>query len=144
MSLVRYEPVNLFDQFNREINRFFNTAYAPAANEASAHQWAPAVDIREEDDRFLLHADLPGVKREDVEITLEDGVLTVTGKRESESEEQREGFHRRERVHGTFMRQFTLPDTVNTDNISATVTDGVLEIGIPKQAKPEPKKITVS
>ena len=144
MSLVRYKPVNLFDQFNNEINRFFNTAYGPATNDANAHQWAPAVDICEETDRFLLHADIPGVKREDVEITLEDGVLTVTGNRDSEQEETREGFHRRERVHGTFMRRFTLPDTVNTETISASVNDGVLEIGIPKQAKPEPKKITVS
>jgi HSP20 family protein len=142
MSLVRYEPINLFDQFNHEINRLFNNSRAmPAANEE--RNWAPAVDIREEQDRFLLIADIPGVKREDVEVTLEDGVLTIKGERKSENEETREGFHRKERVHGVFMRQFTLPDTVNTDNINATVNDGVLEIGIPKQAKPEPKKISV-
>ena len=143
MSLVRYEPVNLFDQFNREINRFFyNTRAQSAANEE--HNWAPAVDIREEDKRYLLIADIPGVKRDDVEITLEDGVLTVKGERTSETGETREGFHRKERVHGTFMRQFTLPDTVNADNISAAVNDGVLEIEIPKQDKPEPKKISVN
>lgn len=143
MSLVRYEPVNLFDQFNHEINRLFNSSHAlPAANEA--RNWAPAVDIREEEDRFLLIADIPGVKREDVEVTLEDGVLTIKGERHTETEETREGFHRKERVHGTFMRQFTLPDTVNTDTINAAVNDGVLEIAIPKQDKPEPKKISVS
>ena len=143
MSLVRYEPVNLFDQFNREINRFFyNTRAQSAANEE--HNWAPAVDIREEDKRYLLIADIPGVKRDDVEITLEDGVLTVKGERASETGETREGFRRKERIHGTFMRQFTLPDTVNADNISAAVNDGVLEIEIPKQDKPEPKKISVN
>jgi HSP20 family protein len=143
MSLVRYEPIGLFDQFNNELNRFFtNTRPAAAANDV--RNWAPAVDIREENDRFVLIADIPGVKREEVEVTLEEGVLSIKGERRAETEEAREGFHRKERVHGSFLRQFTLPDTVNTDNISATVTDGVLEIGIPKQAKPEPRKISVN
>jgi HSP20 family protein len=104
----------------------------------------PAVDVREEDDRFVLSADIPGVERKDVEVTMEDGVLTIKGERHAETEEKREGFHRRERVHGTFLRQFTLPDTVDADSISATVKEGVLHIEIPKQAKPEPRKITVA
>ena len=143
MSLIRYEPVSLFDQFNQELNRFF-THTRPTTAGSEARDWAPAVDIREEDDRFLLIADIPGVKRDDVEVTLEDGVLTIKGERRTETEETREGFHRKERVHGSFLRQFTLPDTVNPDSISANVTDGVLEIGIPKQAKPEPRKITIN
>lgn len=143
MSLIRYEPVSLFDQFNHELNRFF-THTRPTTAGGEARDWAPAVDIREEDDRFLLIADIPGVKRDDVEVTLEDGVLTIKGERHTETEETREGFHRKERVHGSFLRQFTLPDTVNPDSISANVTDGVLEIGIPKQAKPEPRKITIN
>lgn len=143
MALVRYEPVNLFDQFNNEINRFFNVAPRQrAANQD--RNWMPAVDIREEDDRFVLSADIPGVERKDVEVTMEDGVLTIKGERHAETEEQREGFHRRERVHGTFIRQFTLPDTVNAENISATIKEGVLHIEIPKQAKPEARKITVN
>ena len=143
MSLIRYEPVSLFDHFNDELNRFFtNTTPAPRAN--IEREWLPAVDVREEDDRFLLVADIPGVKREDVDVTLEDGVLTIRGVRQNESEETREGFHRKERVHGKFIRQFTLPDTVNADNISANVSEGVLEIGIPKQAKPEPRKISIN
>ena len=143
MALVRYEPTNLFDQFNNEINRFLNVAPRQrAANQD--RNWMPAVDIREEDDRFVLSADIPGVERKDVEVTMEDGVLTIKGERHAETEEKREGFHRRERVHGTFLRQFTLPDTVNADNISATVKEGVLHIEIPKQAKPEPRRITVN
>ena len=143
MSLIRYEPVSLFDQFNHELNRFFTNS-RPVSTGNEARDWAPAVDIREEDDRFLLIADIPGVKRDEVEITLEDGVLTIKGERQTGTEETREGFHRKERVHGSFLRQFTLPDTVNPDSISATFTDGVLEIGIPKQAKPEPRKISVN
>ncbi len=143
MSLIRYEPVSLFDQFNHEMNRFFTNS-RPVSTSNEARDWAPAVDIREEDDRFLLIADIPGVKRDEVEITLEDGVLTIKGERHTGTEDTREGFHRKERVHGSFLRQFTLPDTINPDSISATFTDGVLEIGIPKQAKPEPRKISVN
>jgi len=143
MTLVRYEPLNLFDQFNREINRMF-TGTPAQENNGQGRNWVPAVDIREEEDRFVLSADLPGVERKDVDVTLEDGVLTIHGERNVQSEEKREGFHRRERVHGTFLRQFTLPDTVKAEHISATVKDGVLEVIIPKQEKPEPRRITIS
>jgi HSP20 family protein len=143
MTLVRYEPISLFDQFNREINRIVNGKTA-LGNTSQERNWMPAVDIREEDNRFILAADLPGVERKDVDVTLEDGVLSIHGERNVQTEEKREGFHRRERVHGTFLRQFTLPDTVNAEQISATVKDGVLEVIIPKQDKPEPRKIAVS
>ncbi len=142
MTLVRYEPISLFDQFNREINRIVNGTTA-LGNTSQERDWMPAVDIREEDDRYILAADLPGVERKDVDVTLEDGVMTIRGERHVETEEKREGFHRRERVHGAFLRQFTLPDTVNAEQISATVKDGVLEVVIPKQDKPEPRKIAV-
>jgi HSP20 family protein len=101
------------------------------------------VDIREEENRYVLEADIPGVAREDLDITLEDSVLTIKGERTINSVESSEGYRRRERTHGSFVRQFTLPDTVNTEAISAAFVNGVLEIGIPKQAKPEPRKITV-
>ena len=142
MSLVHYKPGNLFGQFDNEINRlFFNAHATDAANQT--HDWTPAVDIREEENRYVLEADIPGISREDLDITLEDSVLTIKGERTVNSEENREGYRRRERTHGSFVRQFTLPDTVNAEAISAAVVNGVLEIGIPKQAKPEPRKITV-
>lgn len=142
MSLVHYKPVNLFNQFNDEMNRYFSQTRESAANQE--RDWMPAVDIREEDSRYLLAADIPGVDRKNVEITLEEGVLTVKGERNTGTDISGEGYRRRERTHGTFMRQFTLPDTVDAGNISAAVQDGVLEIEIPKQDKPEPRKITVS
>ena len=141
MSLIHYEPVNLFDQFNNELNRYFSRT-RPAA--VQQRDWTPAVDIHEQENRFVLTADVPGVSRENIDITLEDGVLTVKGERSAEQESASEGFRRRERLHGTFLRQFTLPDTVNAEHINATVKDGVLEIAIPKQEKPRPKKITVN
>jgi HSP20 family protein len=142
MSLVHYKPINLFDQINDEMNRYLSSMRSTAANQE--HDWTPAVDIQEEDSRYLLTADIPGVNRNDVEITLEEGVLTVKGERKAESDSAEEGFRRRERIHGTFVRQFNLPDTVDTANISATADDGVLKIAIPKQEKSEPRRITVS
>ena len=141
MSLVHYKPVNLFRQFDDEMNRYFSNAHAEAANQP--HDWTPAVDIREEQNRYVVEADIAGVARENIDISLEDSVLTVKGERAIESGENAENYRRRERTYGSFVRQFTLPDTVNTEAISATVTDGVLEIRIPKQEKPEPRKITV-
>ena len=142
MSLAHHKPVNLFNQFNDEMNRYFSLTRAGAANQEQ--DWMPAVDIREEDKQYLLTADIPGVNRKDIEITLEEGVLTVKGERNTETAVSAAGYRRRERTHGTFMRQFTLPDTVNATSISAAAKDGVLEITIPKQDKPEARKITVS
>ena len=142
MSLVHHRPVNLFNQFNDEMNRYFSLTRAGAANQEQ--DWMPAVDIREENNQYLLTADIPGVNRKDIEITLEEGVLTVKGERNTETDVSEQGYRRRERTHGTFMRQFTLPDTVNATGISASARDGVLEITIPKQDKPEARKISVS
>ena len=142
MSLVHYKPVNLFNQFNDEMNRYLSMTRENAANQE--REWTPAVDIREEENRYLITADIPGVNGKDIEITLEEGVLAIKGERKTETEVSEQGYRRRERTHGTFMRQFTLPDTIDSTNISAAAIDGVLEVTIPKQAKPEPRKITVS
>lgn len=143
MAMVRYEPINLFDRFNNEINRFLTGTQAQDET-VPARDWMPAVDILEEDSRYVLFADLPGVERNDIDISLEEGVLTIKGERRAESETETDGYRRRERLRGSFLRRFTLPDTVNADSISATMKDGVLQIGIPKQEKPQPRKINVS
>jgi len=143
MALVRYEPIDLFDRFNHEINRFL-TGRTIQGETSQPRSWVPAVDIREDETHFFLYADIPGVQSGEVDITLEDGVLTIKGERRAETGTQPDGFRRRERVHGSFMRQFTLPDTVNDENISATVRDGVLQIEIPKQDKPQARRITIS
>lgn len=143
MLLTRYEPLSLFGQFNNEMNRLLANRRTGNAITAGP-DWAPAVDIREEEQRYVLLADIPGVDREGVDITLEDGVLTVKGERTSEHDMNEAGYRRTERVHGAFMRQFTLPDTVDTANISASVDNGVLNIEIPKQEKPQPQKISIN
>ena len=141
MSTISYAPINLFDQFSNELNRHFTRTRPDPTRE---HDWVPAVDIHEEESRFVLIADVPGVSRENIDITLEDGVLMVKGERSAKQESASAGLHRRERAFGMFQRQFTLPDTVDAEHINATVKDGVLEIAIPKQEKLQPRKITVN
>jgi HSP20 family protein len=142
MLLTRCEPYNLFNLFNHEGSRRLANAQSSAATARTG--WTPAVDIREDEDQFVLMADLPGIDRKDVEITVDDGVLSLKGRRTILSEEVKDNYRRRERSQGEFLRQFTLPETADTANISASSRDGVLEIVIPKQARPEPRKITVN
>lgn len=105
--------------------------------------WLPAVDIREESGRYVLKADLPGVDPDDIEVTMEQGVLTIQGQRNKETHEETAGYARHERVRGSFMRRFTLPETANGEDISATTTNGVLELVIPKHPQLQPRKIEV-
>ena len=149
MTLVRYEPFSLLDRFQKELNRLgnweqggFDGSNDDASNVVTS-AWRPAVDIKEEANRFVILADVPGVDPKDIEITAENGVLTVRGERKAETEEEREGFRRVERVRGTFYRRFSLPDTADTDAIKARGKDGVLEITVPKHEKVQPRKITV-
>lgn len=143
MTLVRYEPFRLFGRFNNDINRLLSGTMAQDEPRQSGG-WLPAVDIREEDERFVLYADIPGVAREAIDISLENDVLTIKGERSIDDTAAAEGIRRRERGQGAFLRRFTLPDTVNTDSITAAMKDGVLRIEIPKQAKPLARRITVS
>lgn len=146
MSLMRYEPYTLLDRFQRELNRLTNADAEGAGDDVSnvvTSAWRPAVDIKEEAERFVILADLPGVDPKDIEITAENGMLTVRGERKVEKDEEREGFRRVERVRGTFYRRFSLPDTADTNGIKARGKDGVLEISLPKHEKVQPRKISV-
>ena len=105
--------------------------------------WIPSVDVREEDSRFVVYADLPGVDAKDIEITAEKGVLTLRGERKSGTKNEGNGFERVERVAGSFLRRFTLPEDANADGISARHVNGVLEVTIPKQQQVQPKRISV-
>lgn len=146
MSLVRYEPWSLLNQLHGEIDRLFDTRmgkFAESEGEVAASDWVPAVDIKEEENRYVIHADVPGVDPKDIEVRMENGVLSIRGERKSETKEERDGYKRVERVRGSFFRRFSLPDTADADGISAKSKDGVLEIVIPKQEKLQPKRIQV-
>jgi HSP20 family protein len=136
MTVVRYEPWALINRLHRELDQAFDGS----AREAT---WSPAVDIHEEAGRFVVRADLPGVKPADINITAEKGVLTLRGERNFEQKEDDGHYSRIERVRGKFTRSFTLPENVATAEIKAQFKDGVLELTIPKIAKPEPRRIEV-
>ena len=136
MTVVRYEPWGLLNRLRRELDQSFETV----ARDAS---WTPPVDIHEEANQFVVRADLPGVKPADIEVTAEKGVLTLRGERSFEKRDADGHYSRIERVSGKFVRTFTLPENVATDQITAQFKDGVLELAIPKVAKPEPRRIEV-
>jgi HSP20 family protein len=133
-----------------EMNRLFNTFFdSPGSTGANASQaplrrWIPAMDVVETAEHFVLRADLPGMSESDVNIELEDNVLTISGERKSEHEERNEGYYRVERASGSFSRSLTLPDGVNADGIQASFDNGVLEVSIPKPEQQKPRKVQIS
>ncbi len=143
MSLIRYQPWGLMRSLQDDIDRLFETRYPGDETVASTASWAPAVDIREDESRFVIHADIPGVAPEDIDVTMEKGVLTISGSRQATERTEKEGYRRVERVAGRFFRRFTLPDTADSEAITAKSHNGVLEVIIPKQAKVMPRKISV-
>lgn len=139
MTITRYEPWGLLSQLQREL------AHSTAAEgSTSTAEWAPAVDIKEEADKFVLYADIPGVKPEEIDVHMENGVLTIRGEKKTEAKTDEKGYKRVERTYGSFYRRFSLPDTTNSDAISALSKNGVLEIIIPKREAIQPKKIQVA
>lgn len=142
MAITRYQPWGLLNQLQRELERFQDDKATDGS--ISTAEWAPAVDIKEDPDKFIIQADVPGVKPENLDISMEAGVLTVKGEKESESKTEREGYKRVERTVGSFYRRFSLPDTADGEGINATCKHGVLEIVIPKKEAVKPKRINIS
>ena len=141
MTIVRYEPWALLSRFQRQLDRAVSeTAEDPSSASVS---WIPHVDIREEAERFVVVADLPGVEAKDISVTAEKGVLTVRGERRSEKKSTADGYERVERATGTFLRRFTLPEWGEAEAIKATHVNGVLEISIPKRPQEQPRRISV-
>jgi HSP20 family protein len=138
MTLVRYEPWALVSRLQRHIDHVLGDE----AERASV-SWLPRVDIHEEAERFLVVADLPGVDGKNIEVTADKGVLTIKGQRHSEKKSSENGFERVERASGTFLRRFTLPETVDAEAIKATHVNGVLEVTLPKRPQEQPRRITV-
>lgn len=135
MYLTRYEPWGLMNQLQSNLHSLLDRPRAAA--------WRPAVDIREEAERFVLRADLPGVDPKDIDIALEDGVLSIHGERQLDKDEDHDSYRQMERLHGSFHRRFVLPDTADAAGISARSDKGVLEVVIPKQPKAQPRRIAV-
>ena len=148
MALIRWEPVRELQTVQNEMNRLFNTFFdspTPGGNGGPAlRRWVPAMDVVETEDRYVLRADLPGMSESDVNIELDDNVLTISGERKSEHEHRGEGYYRVERASGSFSRSLTLPEGVDADSIQASFDSGVLEVRIPKPEQPKPRKVPIS
>ncbi|MES2141750.1 MAG: Hsp20/alpha crystallin family protein [Pseudomonadota bacterium] len=145
-NISRYRPSSLIHQLHRlsqEWDQLFEPSYPEDNSLVETSHWAPCVDIKEEPDRFLIFADIPGVDPGDIEIAMENGVLTIKGERSSAKKEEKEGYTRIERSKGSFYRRFALPDTADPERVTAEGKHGVLEIIIPKREKAKPKKIKV-
>jgi HSP20 family protein len=141
MSLVRWEPFSGMDEmFNRFPSFFGRWPRLPADGE-SKFDWAPSVDISETDEEYLIRAALPAVRKEDVRVTVDGGMLTLSGERQQKQDQRQEKFHKVESFYGSFSRSFALPDTVDEAAIRAESKDGVLTIRVPK-TKAEAKKPT--
>lgn len=153
MNLVRrqasvWDPFREFQEISDRLNRYFQSSVA----ESNAHgnqalrgfDWSPAVNISETEKAYLIKLDLPEVKKEDVKVTSENGVLAVEGERKQEKREENEKFHRVESVYGRFLRRFTLPEDAQEDGIEATFKDGALQVSVPKSAPKSPKSRQIS
>jgi HSP20 family protein len=145
MSLIRYPYRNegLFqDEMKQMFDKFFNAGDGDASSVVTS-QWVPRVDIREEGNRFVIFADLPGVDPKDIEVNMDKGILSIRGERSIEQKTEDERFSRIERAHGVFHRRFALPESADPEGISASGRHGVLEITIPKRPETTPRRIQV-
>ncbi|HEY3204661.1 MAG TPA: Hsp20/alpha crystallin family protein [Thermoanaerobaculia bacterium] len=157
MNLIRYEPTTFpfryeptfpffqqMEEMSERLNRLFGTRQRPNGKEyLTVADWAPVVDIQETENEYLVKAELPEVKKEDVKVTIENGVLTLQGERRQEKEEKGKKFHRTERLYGTFLRTFTVPPDAEETRVAADFKDGILRVHLPKAKMPRPKAIEV-
>ena len=146
MELVRWEPFEGLNKVQSRINELFDDTFGRPRTyaKAPAGAWLPPVDILESKDAYLIRAELPGMKKEDFNVEVNDGTLTVSGERKYEEPASGVEYHRVERVAGKFSRSFYLPQTVKQDGIKATYRDGILEVHVPKAEEAKPRQIAIS
>lgn len=145
MTLVRWDPFRELEDMSERLNRVFSrpTLRNTGKENLTVADWMPTVDISETESEYLIKAELPEVRKEDVKVTVENGVLTLQGERRQEKEEKGRRFHRVERSYGSFVRSFTLPESVDEGGVKAEYKDGVLALHLPKSEKVKPKAIDV-
>jgi len=146
MAIVRWDSGRDLDALQGDMNRLFDTFFGrrDTAQATAARRWVPAMDLVETEDQLVLRADLPGMRREDIEIEIKDNVLTISGERKAEHEQKGEGFHRIERSSGHFSRSLGLPRGIDASTINAGFENGVLEVRLPKPAERKPTKIEIA
>ncbi|MEN3037978.1 MAG: Hsp20/alpha crystallin family protein [Candidatus Kryptonium sp.] len=149
MTLTKWSPIRdlateIFD-LQREINKMFSRFFREFEEEEEIRvtRWSPRVDISETDDEYIVRAEIPGVNKDDIKITIKENMLTISGEKKQEKETKNENFHRIERVYGSFSRSFTLPGAVKVDKVEAKFKDGVLTIKLPKVEEAKTKEIEI-
>jgi HSP20 family protein len=149
MSIVRWDPFRELEDVSSRLNRVFGRGGLtmpsgdPGKDTMTAIDWAPSVDVSETAEEFVIKAELPGVQKENIKVSVEDGVLRLQGERRQEREEKGKKYHRVERQYGSFLRTFTLPDNVDESKILAEAKDGVLNVRLPKSEKTRAKAVEV-
>ncbi len=144
-ALSKWNPFRELDEIQNRLSSLFGRTPVRGLGEEAmtVSEWTPLVDITEDDKEYLIKAELPEVKKEDVKVTVENGTLTITGERKFEKEEKDKKYHRIERAYGSFMRSFLLPEGAAGEKVSADFKDGVLKVHLPKSAEAKPKSIDV-
>lgn len=143
MNIARFEPWSFVDLLHRDLDRLADYRGVARNDPASVADWIPAVDILEEKDRFVLRADLPGVEPDDIDVSMDSGVLNVSGERRAVPRPDDAGMQRIERATGRFFRHFTLPETADAEGITAKCSNGILEVTIPKMPEVRARRIAV-
>jgi HSP20 family protein len=144
MELMRYDPKQSLMNLRDDINRIFDMTIPENWGEGlEATQWRPSVDIYEKDDEMIVHAELPGVKKDDISVELKDNVMSIKGKRTSEEEIDEDGYYRKERRFGSFQRSIPLAESIDPDQVKASYKDGVLEVRVPSSNTEKTRRISI-
>jgi len=143
MNIARFEPWTFVDVLRRDLDRLADPRRVAGTDHESVADWVPAVDILEKKEGFLLRADLPGVDREDINVSMDNGILNLSGERRAESPAEDVNAQRVERATGRFFRHFSLPETADAEGITAKCSNGILEVFIPKMPEVQARRITV-
>lgn len=147
MSLIKWDPLRELEDVSNRLNRFFGRALPQTTSSQdmlALADWTPSVDITETDAAFLVKGEIPGVNKDDVKVTIEDGMLTIQGERKQEKEEKGKKFHRIERSYGSFMRSFRVPEGVDESKVKADFKDGMINVTLPKSEKAKAKSKAVN
>jgi HSP20 family protein len=144
MELVRFEPIPGYANFRSMFGGLFDETLGRSSTQPSASMWHPAVDVLESKDSYLIRAELPGMKREEIKVEVKDGTLVLSGERKSEKPADGVEYRHVERVAAKFWRSFSLPDNAKSDGIEATYKDGIIEIRVPKTEAAKPRQIEIS
>lgn len=143
-GITRWDPFHNLSTLQEQVNRLFDTKFSPNGDSSTSSAWAPSVDVYETENELVIKADVPGATEKELDVRVENNMLTIGGERKFEQEVKEENYLRMERSYGSFHRTFSLPNTVETQAIQAKYTDGVLTVTLPKRAESKPKQVKVN